>query len=395
MRASSVFQQSFAVRFDYPVIFTRGVFHPANPLLADTMDRLHENRRHRALVFIDSAVAAKHPLLPQRIKACFGAHRQRLDLVAPPRTVPGGESIKNNLSLNRDLIRRMLGNQLCRHSCVIVIGGGAVLDAVGFAASLVHRGLRLIRVPTTVLAQNDAGIGVKNGMNLSGKKNLIGTFAPPFAVLNDFDFLRTLSDRAWTDGIAEAFKVAIIRDAAFFRFLARNAAVLRARNEAAMERLVRRCAALHLNHIRTSGDPFEMGRARPLDFGHWSAHKLEALSRQRVSHGHAVAIGVALDSCYALHKKWLTAREFHAIHRGLTTAGFSLWHEQLKRRRADGAPVILDGLDDFREHLGGELCVTFPRGIGQAREIHEVDPALVEQCIGQLRRLAGPALSSV
>lgn len=129
---------------------------------------------------------------------------------------------------------------------------------VGFVTALVHRGLRLVRMPTTVLAQNDAGVGVKNGMNEHGVKNFLGTFAPPFAVVNDAAFLETLPDEHWRGGISEAFKVAIIKDRAFFEFLVRSAPRLRAREANAMEALVKRCAVLHLEHIASSGDPFEI-----------------------------------------------------------------------------------------------------------------------------------------
>ena len=93
---------------------------------------------------------------------------------------------------------------------MVAIGGGAVLDAVGYAAATAHRGVRLIRVPTTVLSQDDSAVGVKNGINAFGKKNFVGSFAPPHAVLNDFDLLRTLQDRDWRAGISEAVKVALL-----------------------------------------------------------------------------------------------------------------------------------------------------------------------------------------
>lgn len=258
------------------------------------------------------------------------------------------------------------------------------MDAVGLAAALVHRGLRQVRVPTTVLGQNDAGVGVKNGVNFLGGKNAIGTFAPPFAVLNDFDFLLTLPDRDWLCGVAEAFKVSIIRDRAFFEELVATADRYPARDFAAMQALVTRCAEIHLEHIRSNGDPFEYGRARPLDFGHWSAHKLELLSGFRISHGEAVATGVLLDSIYAARQSWITEDELAAIRGGLQRSGFRLWFEELHQREADGTRTIFAGLRDFQEHLGGELTVTFPRGIGARHEVHEINLALMERALQEL-----------
>jgi 3-dehydroquinate synthase len=270
----------------------------------------------------------------------------------------------------------------------VAVGGGAVLDALGFAASLLHRGLRLVRVPTTVLAQNDAGVGVKNGMNLHGGKNTIGTFHPPSAVFNDADFLPTLPDRDWRGGIAEAFKVAMIKDAPFFDFLCDRAADLRRRDMASMQELIRRCAELHLEHIATEGDPFETGTARPLDFGHWSAHKLESMSNYRIGHGQAVAIGLALDAAYAARRGWISGHVCRRLHQGLARSGLPLWDELLALRQGDGRLAVLGGLDDFREHLGGELTLTYPRGLGRRHEVHEVNEPTMEEAVHDLHRQA-------
>jgi 3-dehydroquinate synthase len=388
MNATKTVRQQITVGWDFPVVFTHDVFGPGNPVLADTLNRLGENRHHRAIVFIDAFVAQTHPSLAAKVTAYFGSHADRMELIAGPQVVPGGEAVKNDLALVEGFMRLMLGRHLDRQSFVIIVGGGAVMDAVGLAAALVHRGVRQVRVPTTVLGQNDAGVGVKNGVNFGGGKNAIGTFAPPFAVLNDFDFLLTLPDRDWLCGVAEAFKVSIIRDRAFFDELLANAALYPARDFAAMQALVTRCAEIHLDHIRSNGDPFEYGRARPLDFGHWSAHKLELMSGFRISHGEAVATGVLLDSIYAQKMGWLTSAELTLIREGFLGSGFRLWFEELERRDHAGLREVFGGLRDFQEHLGGELTVTFPRGLGARHEVHEIDLAIMEQAIQELRALS-------
>ncbi|MCL2104150.1 MAG: 3-dehydroquinate synthase, partial [Kiritimatiellaeota bacterium] len=235
------------------------------------------------------------------------------------------------------------------------------------------------RLPTTVLSQNDAGVGVKNGMNEGGAKNFIGTFAPPFAVINDSDFLKTLPPGDWISGVAEAFKVAIIADKPFFRQLCALAPKLRKRNQAAMARVIERTAQLHLKHIATSGDPFEFGSARPLDFGHWAAHRLEMLSNFMLTHGQAVAIGIALDSTYAFLKRMIPEAEHTAILKGLTDCGLPVYSPLLER------PELLGGLEQFREHLGGRLCVTLPSPLGAKREVHAMDPRLIHAAISHLR----------
>lgn len=381
-------QQIFSVSFDYPVSFTRDLFGMPNDLLRETLCRSGGRIPHRALVFLDAGLAEARPDLSGLIARWFSKRTDELELVKPPHIVPGGEAVKNDYRLIMELVDTLLEYRMCRHSFVIAVGGGALLDAAGFATAIVHRGLRMVRVPTTTLAQNDAGVGVKNGMNLHGGKNTIGTFHPPFAVLNDFALLETLSQPHWVGGVSEAFKVAMIKDAEFFHALCRDAAKCRARDTGAMESMIIRCAALHLAHIREHGDAFELGRARPLDFGHWAAHKLESLSNYRISHGEAVAAGLMIDAGYAVRQGWLAQADFDALGRGLQETGFRLWHPEMDIRAGD-APALLGGLDDFQEHLGGELCVTFPDGLGRKKEVHEIDRGMMAECLAAQRRWTG------
>jgi 3-dehydroquinate synthase len=375
--SKGVYNQSFSVSYDYPVHFTRDVFSPANPSLKNAVCRLNENRRHRVMVFVDAGVEEATPGLVVRINRYFRKHSDAMLLETEPELVPGGEKAKNNRDAAEKVMESIADHRLCRQSCVIAVGGGSALDIIGLAASLVHRGLRLIRIPTTVLSQDDSGVGVKNGIDAYGMKNFAGTFAPPFAVVIDFDFLKTLDHDYWVGGIAEAFKVAIIKDAGFFRYLLKNAGKLARRDEKAIEQVVRRSAIIHLDHIRTNGDPFEFGSARPLDFGHWCAHKLEILSGYEIGHGQAVAIGIALDSYYAFRRWLLTKRELDAILVAMKTVGLPIYSSLLERKSTDGMPKVIRGLKEFQEHLGGRLTITLPDGIGRKVEIHEIKPQFV------------------
>ena len=377
--------QVFSVPFSYPVVFTRALFDADNLALREALCRLNDAEPHRLLAFIDEGVDQANPALKQAIQVYCDTHAGALDLVKPPDSVVGGEAIKNDYRLIMSIVDTILEYRLCRHSFVIAVGGGAMLDAVGFATSIVHRGLRMVRAPTTTLAQNDAGIGVKNGMNLHGGKNAIGSFHPPFAVLNDFDLLQTLSQPHWIGGVAEAFKVALIKDADFFQWLCVHASAFAQRQPEVHEEMIVRCADLHLTHIRAQGDPFEMGTARPLDFGHWAAHKLESMTAYAVPHGAAVAIGVAIDTHYAMAQGWLSSTDGEALLRGLQETGFDLWRDEMAWRLGDGRLALLQGLDDFREHLGGALCVTFPDGVGRKREASEIDEDVMEKAILSLR----------
>jgi 3-dehydroquinate synthase len=367
------------VPFGYPVIFTDGVFATDNSALRDVLTPPDETAPLRAILYLDGGARAANHELP--LRAADWCRTWNVNLAIPPRILTGGEALKNDWTAVQGLVSEMLALRLDRHAFVIIVGGGAFLDAVGFAAALVHRGLRTVRVPTTALAQCDGGVGVKNAINFAGGKNSIGVFAPPYAVVNDFQFLATLSDRDWRGGVAEAFKVAIIRDRQFFEFLCGNAVAIRDRQPGPMRHLVRRCAELHLEHIRLGGDPFETGRGRPLDFGHWAAHKLELLSNFQIRHGDAVAAGVALDSAYAVLKGWLGEDEFARIRRAFLQCGFPLWYPQME----DAA--LLDGLREFQEHLGGGLCITYPHGIGRSRDENVVDIEVIRRAACRLRTL--------
>lgn len=387
--AGTVFWQEFAVPFRYPVHFTENLFDPRNPLLADVMAMLEPERRHRAVVFVDEGVAAALPGLIGAIAGYAAHHAERIDLVVPPIPVTGGEKIKSDLYYIEQMQQALYDHHVDRHSYVVAVGGGAVLDAAGLVAATTHRGIRHIRVPTTVLAQNDSGVGVKNGVNLYGSKNFVGTFAPPFAVLNDLDFIEALPARDKIAGMAEAVKVALIRDRAFFHWLEHNADRLALFERPAMARMIRRCAELHMHQIAHGGDPFETGSARPLDYGHWSAHKLESMTRHHLRHGEAVAIGIALDTRYSARRGLLAAGEDERVCCLLEHLGFRLWHPALDKAGANG-PEVLAGLQDFREHLGGELTITLLSAIGVGVEVHEIDEPLMVECIGWLRQREAP-----
>src|SRR5688572_10753029 len=381
---ASVYLQRFAVSYEYPVHFTKHLFALDNPVLRETITRLEPERRHRCIVFVDDGVCDARPALIGEIEAYASAHNTAIELVAAPQKVAGGEKIKNELFHVEWMQGLIQEYRIDRHSFVIAIGGGAVLDAVGLVAATSHRGVRLIRVPTTVLAQNDSGVGVKNAVNLKGYKNFVGTFAPPFAVINDLNFIDNLPAREKIAGIAEAVKVALIRDREFFHWLEANIDPLSTFERSAMATMIRRCAELHMHQIAHGGDPFETGSARPLDFGHWSAHKLESLTNNHVRHGEAVAIGIELDTRYSVLSGLLAPGAEERVAALLELLGFKLWHPALRARQGNRELAILDGLREFREHLGGELTVTLLEDIGRGIEVHEMSEALVRESIDWL-----------
>ena len=379
--------QVVPVTFTYPVHFTQHLFDPQHSLLNDilTGNRPAGDQVPRVLCVVDDGVLAAFPGLQAQIQAYFAAHPD-LCLVAPPLAVPGGERCKSDPHQVERVHQAINTHGIDRHAYVVAVGGGAVLDMVGYAAATAHRGVRLVRVPTTVLSQNDSAVGVKNSVNAFGKKNWLGTFAPPYAVLNDRAFLITLEDRDWLGGLSEALKVALLKDAAFFEWLETNAAALAARDREAMDHAVYRCAQLHLEHIAGSGDPFERGSSRPLDFGHWAAHKLESLSGYRLRHGEAVAAGIALDCTYAALSGLLPESEWRRILAVLRTLRLAVHVPEMGSgaQEAQNPRSVLSGLNEFREHLGGRLTIPLLTGIASPIEVHEMDHDLLRRAIALL-----------
>ncbi|MEM9017308.1 MAG: 3-dehydroquinate synthase, partial [Verrucomicrobiota bacterium] len=292
-------QRPIPITFQHRVTFTHGAFDQKNHTIRDLVaDEIELDGKAKVLVLVDEGVAKAPAEILKKINRYFETHADTLNLVTDPIVLPGAEACKNDWSLVEKIWQAIEFHRICRHSYVIAIGGGAFLDLAGFGAATAHRGIRLIRMPTTTLSQGDGGVGVKNGVNYFGKKNWVGTFSVPFAIVNDLEFLASLPERACRDGIIEAIKVSLIRDRDFYRYLHRHADELGRLERKPLETAIRRSAENHVDHIATSGDPFEYGSARPLDFGHWVAHKLEQISHFEVSHGEAVAVGMAVDLLY-------------------------------------------------------------------------------------------------
>ena len=376
--------QSFQVPYRFPVSFTSNLIDSANPTFRDTLQNWDTEKVHRFICIVDDGVATACPSLLTNIVSYAKAHQNHIELVRTPVVVAGGESVKNDDEIREHLHQIVVDTRLDRHAYVIAIGGGALLDAVGFVAATTHRGIRHIRIPTTVLAQNDSGVGVKNGVNRYGQKNYLGTFAPPHGVLNDYDFIEALPDRDKISGMAEAVKVALIRDRCFFEWLEKHHSKLANFDTDAMRYMIRHCAELHMQQIGHGGDPFETGTARPLDFGHWAAHRLETLTHYNLRHGEAVAIGIALDARYSVLANHLAPDADDRICRLLERLGFSLWDDALLARDEAGAWSLLQGIDDFREHLGGELSITLLNELGSGLEVNQLDESRILNAVDWL-----------
>ena len=372
----------FAIPYQYPVCWGKQIFTGADSTLeAFLRESCFALRPVPVLVFLDEGFAAAWPEVASDIVRWCHAHADLVSLRGEPQLLPGGEICKRGLGVPQKVMVTAQKVHLCRQSQIWAIGGGAFLDAVGLGAALFHRGIALLRFPTTSLAQCDSGVGVKNGCNLGGVKNLAGVFAPPLGVINDPVFLTTLSQRDWLCGIAEAFKVAIIEDLPFLHWLAKHARPLQGRHLSVMAYMLKRCAALHVQHIQNGGDPFEFGSARPLDFGHWSAHKLESMSRFALKHGEAVIIGVAIDLKYAAAVGLISNADAEFCLHALQNCGLPTADPLLQKKNRQGRLKLLEGLDEFREHLGGTLHLTLPAPLGKKIEVSEMKVEILEHIL--------------
>lgn len=375
------------VRFDVPCVhrvrFTEDVLGREAPVLAEVLEPgAGPGTIARVQIWIDEHVAEARPDLPARLRQFVASHPDRLELAGNLQIVPGGEAIKNDIHILERMLKCIHAAELDRRSYVIVIGGGAVLDCVGFAAAIAHRGIRLVRLPTTTLAQADSGIGVKNSVNLFAKKNWVGSFAVPWAVINDQELLATLPDRDFRAGFSEAVKVSLLKDPAMFDRCCDQASRIAARDMTAAAPMIRDSAVWHLRHITEGGDPFEALEARPLDFGHWSAHKLEVLTDFEVSHGEAVGIGVALDTVYSAMAFDLPMPDAHRVLHSLLDLGLPIDHDALHR------DTIYAGLEEFRQHLGGRLTLTMLHAVGKPFEVHEIDHAVMHAASDYITQFA-------
>lgn len=359
--------------------FTRDAFAPENRMLVDL---LPTNGHAKVMAFIDRGVAAAFPGLASQVSDYL--ERMPGFLSKGVIVQAGGEECKRDASTLQAAWDEIEQAGIDRHSYIICIGGGAYLDVIGLAAATAHRGIRLVRFPTTVLAQDDSGVGVKNGINAYGKKNFLGAFAVPYAVINDFAFLHGQPEADRRAGLIEAVKVALVKDAALFRWIEEHCQKLAGLHPHTLEEAVERSALLHAAHIAYGGDPYENGNSRPLDFGHWAAHKIEQLTDFKLSHAHAVSIGLALDTVYSWKTGRLDEQAAMRVLRVLDTLHLPIWHRTLDATLTDGTREIFAGLEEFREHLGGELTVLLLRDIGKGEDVHSMDTSLLDECIDWL-----------
>lgn len=380
----SVYTYPITVTFEHQIRFTHDAFSLDNIIIANILGG-QEKAKGCVLVFIEESVASLHAGLVEKVRIYLAKNCPQC-VYKGVHVLEGGETSKNNLEQQQEVLHYLQKSGIDRHSYVMAVGGGAFLDLIGFAAAITHRGLRLLRFPTTSLSQDDSAVGVKNSINAFGQKNFLGTFAVPFAVIVDFDFLATQPLRERILGLVEAIKVSLVKDADFFAWILQHEELIAAGDQKVIETIIERSAILHAEHIAQHGDPFEQGSSRPLDFGHWAAHKLEVLSHFSLSHAEAVSLGISLDVVYSTLCGLLDPEYSMAILDLLDSLGMPTWTLFFQEIEMNGRLALLQGLEEFREHLGGELTLLLLEAPGFTVEVHKMDSEIIQEALGFLRQ---------
>ncbi len=299
--------------------------------------------------------------------------------------MPDGERSKK-LSQLEKLASRLIKRGADRRSVILALGGGVVGDVGGFLASVFMRGVPVVQIPTTLLAQVDSAIGGKTGVNLASGKNLIGTFHQPLAVLVDPDVLATLPEREYRSGLFEAMKYGVIRNPAIFELMESNHEALLRRDGALLEKLITECIRVKAEVV--SADERESGERRILNFGHTIGHALEAETGYRkLLHGEAVGwgmiaaalIGYALDRTDSLTAQRIIANVFA--------------YGPLPKLKVQGRRILRRLLAD-KKTVGGVPHFVLATGIGTVEVVNDVPRRVILHAIEEMRNLSAAKVVS-
>ncbi len=346
------------------------VFHPEELALAEVVDG------RSVLLIVDKNVWR---LFRREISAYAARHLRGLGKL----TVHGTERRKDWRQVQR-ICHQALRLGLPRDGVIVAVGGGVTLDLAGMAASLFRRGVAYVRVPTTLVGIVDTAIGIKQGFNFKSRKNILGTFYPPTSVINDSNFLATLSDTELSCGLAEIIKMGVVCDATLFTLLEHNAELLlrnRFQSPAALAmQVLLRAEQAMIQELQCN--LYEKCQARLADFGHTFSPGLERASQYELRHGQAVALDMLL--CTGI-----------SIRRGLCSE--SMFERLIHLYRSIDLPLtsslmtpelLLGSARDARLHRSGDLNLVVPTDFGQATYLQEVTRDDLEYSLAIMEQFA-------
>jgi len=280
----------------------------------------------------------------------------------------------------------------------VCIGGGPLQDCVGVAASLAHRGVRFLRMPTSLLSQGDSGVGVKCAVDFSPAnqpssekhlllKNWMGAFYPPAAVINCQELLTALTEREWLSGCSELIKAGVVWNQEVFALIEANTDKVVKREKQFMKVAIAAAAREYMNHIAVAGDPWELIPTPPFYHAHCCAHWLEKVSVPKVMHAEAVAVGICVDIMYQYLKGHASKELAHRFVNIFWAIGLQVMYESLWEHRGE-IDVILD---DFRVLIGGKLCMPMlyesKDKSWTMKNIYELDKEVYIKALEEVRNL--------
>lgn len=294
--------------------------------------------------------------------------------------IRAGESNKSLSTILR-IYENLAEMNLDRHAAIVAVGGGVVCDIGGFIAATYLRGLDLYQVPTTLLAQVDASVGGKNGVDLPQGKNLVGTFYQPTAVIADVSTLRTLPVREMRSGMAEIVKHGVVYDEDYFKYIRSRASYMTARNEEEMIKIIRRSVEIKADVV--ASDEFDEGIRGILNFGHTVGHALEVVTDYRsIKHGEAVAIGMITESIIA---------EMLGICQNGTTGEIAntVVGLRLPVQIPDDVSTseLIEAMNYDKKTVAGNLRMALPTALGHAQMVESIPRDIVAEAIDNHRKM--------
>ncbi len=305
----------------------------------------------------------------------FKENRRKLEVLE----LPDGEHRKTLPQLEK-LASKLVKRGADRRSVILAFGGGVVGDVAGFLASIFMRGIPVVQIPTTLLAQVDSAIGGKTGVNLASGKNLVGTFHQPLAVLADPDVLATLPEREYRSGLFEAMKYGVIRNPAIFDLMESNRDALLRREGTMLETLIRECVRVKADVV--SADERESGERRILNFGHTLGHALEAETGYRqFLHGEAVGWGMIAATMIGISMQMTDSETAQRI--------IALVFAYAPLPKVDVSPKrIVKRLLSDKKTVDGVPHFVLPTGIGKVEVVNTVSDRAVIQAVVEIKHLS-------
>ncbi|NQT22644.1 MAG: iron-containing alcohol dehydrogenase, partial [Candidatus Omnitrophica bacterium] len=356
-------------KISYKNYFTKGVFEPRNTILASAV------KGREVTVIVDEAIYEEYH---DKIRKYLETHH------ISGYSIYCGKASEHNKNIDSvfEIIDSAMKDGRNRKAIFVVVGGGTLMDVVGLVAQLYRRKVDYIRVPTTLLGIIDAGIGVKVGVNYKGHKNFVGAFYPPYAVVSDVSFLRTLDPRQMRSGMAEMLKMAIVSDRRLFEDIEKYGdKIIRNIPFEEKDEIIRRASMGELRHIQR--DFYERDLRREVDFGHTFAHYIEDISEYSLLHGEAVALDVLITSHIAMQRGILKPAVFERIVKVVQGLGLPLFHESLTLEN------MVTGVQRAKEHKGGRLIAVIPEDIGKVVFTEEISKDEIEEALKYFRMKSG------